>query len=261
MPELPDVECFRRSLRNLRGRRVRAVRVEAPGMLEGLGPDQLARALAGKRFREIGRRGKHLLAGLEGGGALTLQFGMSGRPELLEPGQPEPPYTRLAIALDRGALAVADPRKLGHVGFAVDLDEWLRQRELGPDALALPADAFAALLRGSRAGLKSLLMDQRALAGIGNVYSDEILFQARMHPARRARDLTGAEARRLYHCIHAVLETAVDSAAEPERMPPGYLIHYRRKDAHCPRCDTALERLSFSGRHAWICPRCQPEPG
>ncbi|HYW04842.1 MAG TPA: DNA-formamidopyrimidine glycosylase family protein [Gammaproteobacteria bacterium] len=260
MPELPDVECFRRSLTDLPGRRVRAVRVEAPAMLEGLEPARLAHGLEGRRFHDVTRRGKHLLVQLEGGGALALHFGLSGRPALLEPGQPAPRYTRLAIALDRGALVVADPRKLGHVALTDDVDEWLHEHDLGPDALALSAEDFATRLSDSRAGLKSLLMDQRALAGIGNIYSDEILFQARMHPARRARDLSGTQARRLYDCMHAVLETAIDSGAEPDRMPPGYLIHYRRKGARCPRCDTPLERLSFSGRHAWICPRCQPAP-
>ncbi len=262
MPELPEVECFTRRLQErLPGRCVRSLRVTAPAMLEGLTPGACARAVTGRCVKRVTRHGKHLLVVFEQDTTLALHFGLSGEPRVLADGETAPPHTRLALVLDRGCLVVTDPRKLGRIAVAESPAAYLDAHGLGPDALGLSAVRLGALLEASRSGLKSFLMNQSVLAGIGNVYSDEILFQARLHPRRPAAGLSAGAVRRLHRCLDRVLATAIAAGADPDRMPGRFLIHYRHPGARCPRCGGALQRLTVGSRHAWLCPRCQPQAG
>jgi len=262
MPELPDVAQFKSYLdsTSLR-RRVTAVRGLDADLVRDMSAARLRKAVAKRRFVSSQRHGKYLLVGLDDGRFLVLHFGMTGFLKASKQGEETPSHARAVFVLDDGYhLAYACQRKLGQL-TVVDGPEELAQRHgLGPDALddALTVDALAERLEGSRAMIKSALMNQQLLAGIGNVYSDEILFHSRMHPKRPAGRLDRKGLRALHRNMRKVLHKAIECRAEIERLPRGYLLPHRDTDDDCPRCGGELDTLKVGGRTAWLCPRCQP---
>ncbi len=266
MPELPDVEIFRRVLeRHGLDRIVTAVEVSDPRIVADVGPAALARALAGDRLVATRRHGKNLFAARGRGGHLWMHFGMTGS---LEPFREEPPaHARVLFRFAQGPhLAFVDQRRLGRVGLVEDIGAWLQAQGIGPDALdpSLTAGWFAAALGDGRRSVKAALMDQGLVAGIGNVYADEILFQAGLRPDVPVSALDGSWRERLFGVMREVLRTAVDRGAAAERyverLPDDYLTKRREKGAHCPRCGTPLETLRIGGRTSYFCPRCQIDP-
>ena len=267
MPELPEVERFRRLAQRRSGRTIERVSIGDPGMLEGFSPARLRRCLKGARIGPVRRHGKQLLFGVSGAGCLALHFGTNGSLRLLRADEPDPRFVRLSLVLTGGErLAYLNPRRIGNVRFADDADAFIAKSGLGPDALDRRFDraAMAALFAGRKRDVKSILMDQERVAGIGNLYSDEILFQARVHPSTSGAALGRAEVARLHAATKRVLRAAIKSAADaeqaPERLPRGFLLRDRHRGGHCPRCGTALATLRRGGRTAYFCPRCQRRP-
>ncbi len=264
MPELPDVETFRRYF-DAHGlnRRIAHTRVEAEDLLEEMTPQGLGRRLKDHSFTESRRHGKYLFAQRElEEDWLVLHFGMSGFLRALEEGEELPSHAGVALEFeDGGTLAYVAPRKLGRIGWTRSPEAFAADHELGPDALAIDRPAFVSAVRAHRGGTKCWLMDQSAIAGIGNIYSDEMLFQAGIHPKRQGRALSPAEAEGLYEQMREVLKQAIAAQARPEDLPKGYLLPLRGEPASCPRCDGSLTRIKACGRTAWFCPRCQPEGG
>lgn len=267
MPELPEVEMFKRGAADkCRGRVVREVIVSDPGILEGISARDLERRLTGKRLRSSRRYGKHLFIELDGGGALAMHFGMNGSLALVAEGEADPPYARLQLRLDKGdRLAYVNPRRIGRASLAESAEAFVAEAGLGPDVLdpAFKPEAFAAILAAGKRDIKSVLMDQVLMAGIGNIYSDEILFQARIYPGIAAAKLKGERVAQLFRVMRKTLETAIESGAGSERatdrLPKGFLIPRRRRGGRCPRCDTALATIKHGGRTCYYCPRCQPK--
>jgi formamidopyrimidine-DNA glycosylase len=189
---------------------------------------------------------------------LRLHFGMTGDLVLVADEEDDPPFTRVAFHLSgRRRLLVVDQRRLGEVDVVDDVDADIADHGLGPDALDLDPRDLASLLRGSRAGLKALLMDQSAVAGLGNIYSDEILFQARLDPRAPAARVGDAGVHRLHRQLHRVVDRAVQAGADPDDMPRGWLLHARGNGAPCPRGNGPIERFSLGGRHGFWCKACQ----
>jgi formamidopyrimidine-DNA glycosylase len=224
--------------------------------------------LDGARLVASWRHGKHLLLGLQPPGWLTLHFGMNGLLRHFAEGESDPPYDRVRFDFADGHhLAYVNPRLFGGVGLATDVDAFITEEGLGPGALDALFDftAFERALAGRKRDVKSHLMDQAVIAGIGNIYSDEILFQARIYPRTRADRLTINAKRDSFSCIKEVLQTAVDAEAGTERLvdqlPKTFFIPYRQNAARCPRYGGEVEAVKFSGRTAYYCPRCQPDPG
>ena len=265
MPELPEVELFKRHLdRTSLGRRIRGVRVMDARILGRPSPARLSAKIAGARLRSSRRHGKHLLVALGPPGWLAMHFGMNGSLRYFAKPEAEPKYDRVRLDFADGShLAYVNPRLLGRVELVEDPAGFIARERLGPDALErrLTEAVFTRLLAGRRRDLKSVLMDQSVVAGIGNIYSDEILFQARLHPRARADRLDKAGLRRLYGKMRSVLRTAVRSGAGSEqmldRLPRGFLLPERRKGGRCPRCGGAIASIKFAGRSAYYCPRCQ----
>ncbi|MFW6322336.1 MAG: Fpg/Nei family DNA glycosylase [Guyparkeria sp.] len=259
MPELPDVETFRRTLdHHGLGRPVRRTTVSAPDLLADISPQSLGRLLKNHPLAETRRHGKVLFAAREGrDGWLVLHFGMSGSLVMLEGRDAPPEHAGLVIAFDLGGFAYVSPRRLGMIGWTQSPEAFVASRGLGPDALAVDRERFVPDLRGHRGAIKCWLMDQARLAGIGNVYSDEILFHAGIHPKRAGNTLDEPEAKRLYEAMRRVLEQAVAARADPARLPDGYLLPRREKGGRCPRCGEALATARACGRTAWYCPGCQ----
>jgi formamidopyrimidine-DNA glycosylase len=269
MPELPDVEMFKRLVqRHCLGQVIERVVVADPGMLEGVAAAALRRRLTHATVRAARRHGKHLFIEVEPPGALVLHFGTNGSLELLAREAADPDYLRLALGFSAGGrLAYINPRRLGGIGWASSPEQFIAEAELGPDALDRKFDfaAFSRILGERKRDIKSVLMDQALMAGIGNLYSDEILFQAALHPNRRSNELDERERKRLFDSIKNVLKRAVESGAGSEhgieRLPRGFLLPERHRGGHCPRCGGPLATLKRGARTSYFCPRCQPEPG
>ena len=267
MPELPDVELNKQHLdMNCLGRTIRQVVVRDARILGGISAAELARRLEGARITASRRHGKHLLVDLGPPGWLTLHFGMTGSLGHFTDDEQDPPYDRVRLDFADGHhLAYINARLLGRVGLTADADKFITAQGLGPDALDPRFDlaAFEQVLAGRKRDAKSLLMDQEVVAGIGNIYSDEILFQARLNPRTRCDRLDADGRRRLFGRLKDVLETAIASGAGAERLvdrlPRSFLIPHREKGGQCPRCGGEIARAKFSGRTAYYCPRCQPE--
>lgn len=266
MPELPDVEIFRRHLEDTSlNRRIEQVDVLDAGLLEKVTPTALAQRLRGRRFTQSRRHGKHLLVAVNAAAWMTLHFGMTGSLQFFADGEVRPRHCRIRFDFAAGGhLAYVNVRRLGHVGLVRDPDAFIRESALGPDALDPDFDhvAFEAALRAKpRSKVKAFLMDQSVIAGIGNIYSDEILFQAGLHPNTKVIALDRPTTRRLFATMRGVLKTAIACGAGSEialaRMPKGFLLPERRDGADCPRCGAAIARMKTGGRHAYFCPRCQ----
>ena len=266
MPELPDVEVYRRRLASAtRRRRIEAASVRDPDLLVGVGAHRLDRALGGVSVGGTRRHGKNLYLTTRGGPHLRLHFGMTGDLVVVPartPTEDEPRHTRVALSLSGGRRVLfVDQRKLGEVELVEDVDDDIERRGLGPDALALSMTELAGVLRESRGALKPTLMDQGRIAGLGNIYSDEILFQARLDPRAPAASVGTSGVRRLHRQLRRVLERAIDG--EVRSFPRGWLIHRREDGAECPRGNGQVRRFSSAGRHGYLCPVCQshPDPG
>jgi formamidopyrimidine-DNA glycosylase len=256
MPELPDVEGFRRVLEGVRGRTVRDVDVRDAGVLRGVSAPRLRRRLSGRRLRRPQRHGKWLVARTDGEPVLLFHFGMTGALVRCRPDDPPHPHDRVVLDLGAEQIRFRDQRKLQGIRLGDDatVDRLLARQ--GPDAARIDQAGFDEVLRGRAARVKSVLMDQEALAGLGNLLSDEILWRARVHPARRARDLTGGERRRM----RTEMRKVISSATRAGRVPPrdSWLTGRRdRPQPDCPRCGTRLRRDRVAGRSTVWCPDCQ----
>lgn len=261
MPELPDVELFRRSFeKTALDREIKSISAEK-SMLEGISETDLEKAFAGKKFSSAIRHGKHMFGGTgESGPWMVIHFGMTGFLVYLQTDQQPPKHCRmLATFADGGKLAFDCRRKLGRIRLAADIKNFVRDMDLGPDALdeKLDFEEFERRLAGTRGAVKSALMNQSVISGLGNIYTDEILFHAGIHPRRKLADISKSEMETLYRTMHRVLAAAIEAGAEPERMPANFLIRNRQPQAPCPNCGSPVEKIAVSGRNGYCCPVCQ----
>jgi len=259
MPELPDVAEFKRYFDStVLRKRIRGAQVLDRRMLDGVTPAALDRFLRGTIFTGTRRHGKNLFAFTRrGGGALRMHFGMTGWLEWFRSKAEPPRHTRVRIDFAGGrSLGIVDQRILGCVGIVGDADAFIADRRLGPDALDGEFEPFRQRIRRRRSDLKSALMDQTVIAGLGNIWSDEVLFQARMHPGRPVDRTSDAELRRLFEVIRKVMRAAVDHRADFDAMPD-FFLHHRYEGARCPRCGGRIKPIKLAGRRGWFCGKCQ----
>lgn len=276
MPELPEVETTLRAL-DVAGRTVLAVRgIDYPPTVAPAAPEAFLQAVCNRRILGARRRGKYLLLQLEQEAVLAVHLRMSGRLLQLR-GRPEPDrHTRLILDLDDGSsLVLRDPRKFARA--RVLSREELRKLDaaLGPEPFSICRDAaawLARLARHPRRRLKALLMDQHFVAGVGNIYADEALHRACLHPLRLVSSLSPEEALRLGNALAEVLEEAI--AAEGTTLADGAyrfgegrsgsfhlrLRVYGRAGKPCFRCGTPIVRIPFGARSSYYCPSCQRLP-
>ena len=265
MPELPDVEIFRRRLdAHAMDRTIAEVCVLDERLLDQVTFRQLKRALMGHRIVATKRHGKHLLVELDIGSLLSLHFGMTGEVVPLQAAEHLPRYTALQLVFNDGTgIAITSRRRLGHIGLAKTLAAFIESHNLGADALepALDRSSFRAALGSARSAIKSSLMDQAKLCGIGNIYSDEILFQASLNPRRKVGALDASETDRLFKTVRRVLQEAVARGVLSEgpegAVPNGWLLAHRETGGQCPRCGKALQTSKIGGRTAYFCASCQ----
>ncbi len=276
MPELPEVETIARDLRaaGLVGRVLACARVYWPRSVAEPEVEEFCRRLAGRRIAGVGRRGKFLVFALGGGGELLLHLRMSGRLELCRPGAARRPHEHVVLRFeDGGELRFHDTRKFGRLYLTEDAGRILGR--IGPEPLeaSFTAAWLIRALRPRRRRIKPLLLDQGFLAGLGNIYTDEALWEAGIHPGRRADTLSAAEAARLHRAIRRVLRRGLDnlgtslgtgkanyySVGGRRGRNADALRVFRRTGEPCPRCRTPIARILLGGRGTHFCPTCQPE--
>jgi formamidopyrimidine-DNA glycosylase len=274
VPELPEVETVARALSGpLAGSRIEAVEVLRPDLLTEP-EEKFRRGLTSRRIGEVGRRGKNLVFSLSGPQLLVINLGMTGR--LLFAGKnAEPPrstHPGLRLHLHPGGTLIYDDiRRFGRIRRLSPRAWALESERLGPEPLdpALSAVAFQERLSRSRTPVRSWLLDQSRLAGVGNIYANEALFRAGIHPARPARSLSPGEAGNLLKALRETLAEAIRARGTTlrdfrtaEGDPGGYgpfLRIYGQEGSVCPVCGSLVERMVLSKRSAFFCPRCQPK--
>lgn len=259
MPELPDVEAFRRYLlQTCEGRTVSRVQVFDETLLRGVTRQHLGRVLTRHRVVGARRHGKHLFVEMAGTQWLVLHFGMTGHLEHGSAHAPVPEHTRLVLLFTDGTrLCHVDVRRLGFATLTADPEKYVDAVDLGPDALELSEADLRHRLQSRRGGVKAALMDQSLVAGIGNIYADEILFQARVDPQAGAADLDRPAYRRLHRQMERVLHLAADRDADPRRLPRTWLLPHREDGAPCPRGNGTIRKYRSGGRGGYFCPACQ----
>lgn len=272
MPELPEVETVVRGLRrSVVGRQVREVCLSGKPLRRPVAPDFAGR-LRGRMIRRVGRRGKYLVFVLDPPGYWLAHLGMSGRLCCKPHAEPPEKHTHAVIRLSDGSeLHYRDPRRFGFLAlYDVARPEMVPElRALGADPLGRDFDGerLGRALARSRRDIKSFLLDQKQIAGIGNIYACEALFRARIHPARRCNTIAHREACRLAQALRKVLREAiehrgtslsdfVDSAGRPGDHG-SYLCVYAREGERCRRCRTPIARMIQGNRSSFFCPRCQ----
>jgi formamidopyrimidine-DNA glycosylase len=275
MPELPEVESVRRQLEPaLVGRRFERVRIHDPRLVRPYDPAEVAAEIEGERVGAVGRRGKYLIVRFESGRVLLIHLRMTGSLLRLPSGSlPDDPHRRAVVRLDDGSdVAYRDVRRFGTWLLLEpgEAEPYLDAR-VGDEPLdtLFTAARLGERLAGRRTSLKAALLDQRTLAGLGNIYVDEALWRARLSPLRPATSLDRAELRRLHRGIRAALEHGLarqGSTLRDYRLPDGSggsmqdeFRVYGRREEPCVRCGTPIARTQVAGRTTWFCPKCQPE--
>jgi formamidopyrimidine-DNA glycosylase len=274
MPELPEVETVARGLRtSLVGRTIVGVEVRWPRSVVPPDPAVFAQRLTDRTIAGVGRRGKWLVIALNGGDTLLVHLRMSGRLVLESEACLEDRHLRVLLFLDGGQrLRFSDQRKFGRLVLTADPQEVLG--DLGPEPLGddLTPERLGEMLARRRGRIKPLLLNQRFLAGLGNIYADEALWRAGVHPLRQADTLNPAEVRRLHRAIRSVLQAAIASGGTtlPDRKYQqadgragefaGRLAVYGRAGHPCSRCGATVERIRVGQRGTHFCPLCQTLP-
>ena len=259
MPELPDIEIFKRYVdATSLHQKIRKVEVRNEKVLGAASARKLQSTLQGHTFDSTRRHGKNLFVRLDDGGWMLMHFGMTGSLAYFESPDDEPPHSRLLFAFENGHhLAFDDARMFGKVDLIEGPEAYARDKELGPDPLDLDAASFRERLRGTTGGIKATLMNQKMLAGIGNLYSDEILFQARIHPRTSVAQLDDPTLQTLHKETLRVLNKAIEREAYPQELPDSFLLSHRQEGARCPRGNGQIHKLQAAGRTSYFCPICQ----
>jgi formamidopyrimidine-DNA glycosylase len=277
MPELPEVETIRRQLAPLvEGRRLTSIEILDPRWSRPLTPDELEQALTGRRIVRLGRRGKYLLWSFDGDVHLAQHLRMTG--SVLSEPDPEQAHVgvRIELSATRPArprrLAIVDPRRFGTgellLGGAAVEQFFAARLGLEPFDERFTADHLRSLAKGRTAPIKAFLLDQRRIAGVGNIYADEALFRAGVHPRRPAGKLSGEQYERLRASVIAALSAGIDArgaSIDDFRHVDGvrgsfqdqFLVHLREGEP-CGQCGATVVKMVVGGRGTYVCETCQP---
>ena len=261
MPELPSVELFRRYVTDTSLHQpIRQVDIIDEYILDDTTPEQLEDGLTDRRFRAAQRHGKYLFLAIDEP-LMAMHFGMTGQPIFLQPDDESPEHTRLLISFENNnQLAYDCQRRLGRIALATEMAAFIQHKNLGPDALSITWEQFQRIFQPKHSMLKPALMAQHAVAGIGNIYADEIVFQTGLHPETTIDQLDDTMLHDVYQAMQDILQTAVSRRIARAALPDSYLATRRSPDEPCPRCGTPLQRIQVSGRSSYVCTQCQSRP-
>ena len=256
MPELPEAEANRRRVEaHCLNRTIGRVVLGNDTKHVELPTEEERDALTGRQFTETRRHGKLIFAGSSTGPWIAVHLGMSGslRPWDADDGPPD--YARITFEFEGDRrLSFRCPRKLGWVNVTDDPDAYVAGRGFGPDALKIGRDTFRDVIGSSKGALKSALIQQKKLAGIGNLWSDEILYRTGLMPDATGTDLSEAKLDEVFDQMHAVLDAVSDTDMDYSKLPDDWLIHHRTAGDDCPRCGGTIAKKTVGGRTAYHCP-------
>jgi formamidopyrimidine-DNA glycosylase len=277
VPELPEVETVVRDLRPLLvKKRITAAAASDRSLRRTRGDAWSLEALVGHTFQEVRRRGKWIVLALSGDRSLVIHLGMTGRLTVVAEEEPVEPHTHLTLGLRPGRrqLRFNDVRRFGSASFFAGqeaLERFFAEVSLGPEPFDLAAAEWRDRLAATRRSLKAVLLDQRVLAGVGNIYADESLYEARLPPTRLACDVSSADAERLRKAVVKVLTRAIERRGSSIRNYVGgsglkgeYQDEFRvygRAGDPCRRCRAPIVGIRLAGRSTHYCPRCQTSDG
>lgn len=276
MPELPEVETVARGLREtILGRQILSVRLNKTDFIDD--PAALERNLPGRRIEAVERYGKFMLLRLSSssdngsGASLLVHLGMTGHFAPKAAASPSEKHTHVWFALDDGReLRYTDARRFGRMAYLAGEELRAELQRFGAEPLEISDAEFARRMGGRRARIKALLLDQSVLRGVGNIYADESLWRAKIHPARLGSSLSAGQAAALCRALREILRKAIhlrgssiSDFLDVEGEPGDYQLHHRaygREGKKCRRCGALIRRAIVAGRSSYFCPRCQPAP-
>jgi len=256
MPELPDVEVFRREVaEDTVGEVISSVSIGIPGMIKFISPSDLSASLKKQKIAGTRRHGKNLFLKTKSGPFLRIHFGMTGYLEYEDDDQELHKHTCLALHFKSGKrLSFIDPRKFGAVEFIDNFNDFLHKAHIGPDVETLSAAKFEELVTSRRGQIKPVLMDQSLMSGLGNVYTDELLFQAGIHPEVKVDKLNHKSILVIYKKMKAVIKEAIKDHALRDKLPKKFLIHSRHSGSPCPLCRKGkIKMKTIGGRSTYFC--------
>ena len=259
MPELPEVETFKRYLdQTSLNQVIKGIQVTDSRILN-TEENYLRKSTIGKRFETSIRHGKYLLIDLKPR-FLVLHFGMSGDLEYYNNKNEPPKFSKVIFQFNNGYnLAYISIRMFGKVSIVESFEEFLKEKKLGPDAYKMTFEEFHEAIQKRTAIAKNVLLNQSFIAGVGNIYSDEILFRTKIHPKTNINSLSDNKVKDLYDNIISVLDFGIKKKGDLSTYPNEFLIPHRKKEEKCPICNSNITRFEISGRHAFYCPSCQKE--
>jgi len=259
MPELPEVETFKRYLdQTSLDQIIKEIQVTDNRILN-TEEDYLRKSLIGKKFVTSIRHGKYLLVHLKPR-FLVMHFGMSGALEYYNKKNDPPKFSKVIFQFNNGFnLAYISVRMFGKVSVVDSFEDFLREKKLGPDAYKMTFNEFQLAVQRRSAIVKNALLNQSFIAGVGNIYSDEILFRSKIHPRTNINSLNESKIKELYGNIIDVLEFGIKKKGDLSTYPKEFLIPHRKKEEKCPICNSDITRFEISGRHAFYCPSYQKE--
>jgi formamidopyrimidine-DNA glycosylase len=257
MPELPDVEGFRRYFEQTAlNKKIVETDLSAPKMLKEIDPEDFVIHTEGYKFISASRHGKYLFAGLNNGKYLMLHFGMTGYLVYFKDEEEASSYIYLKFKLSNGFyIAYDNRRKFGAIMLLDNMEEFISSKGLGTDPLKgkFTLSDYLKLTEGKTGSLKSLLMDQSVIAGIGNLYSDEIAYQAGIHPSASFSTLNADKKKLIYRKMMSILKAAVKKDGELSALPDKYLLNHRKEGDKCPICGGNIIHKTIAGRTSYFC--------
>ncbi|MFP4377597.1 MAG: Fpg/Nei family DNA glycosylase [Spirochaetales bacterium] len=269
MPELPDVAIQKQYLdATALHAPIVDVIVKSKKIIKGVSARRFRSALVGAEFASSSTYGKYLFVALENNRKsqrewLMLHFGMTG---FLEYGKErfgaddssEQKHARLEVTFRNGYhLSFVNKRLLGKASLIESPESFIEKKRLGPDAMKIAIEHFRTIVSEHSAAIKSTLMNQKYICGLGNVYTDEILYHSGIHPERKSDGLSEDEVSTLYEAMHEVVAIAIEHKADPSKMPDDFLLPHREEGETCPRCRGTIEKIKVNGRSTYVCPACQ----
>ncbi len=256
MPEMADIEVLKRRFNEeLKGQTVTAVKILNPALVK---VTELDMKLTGKKILESRRYGKYLFTKIDASGWLVFHFGLTGHITFeKDPEKKLPASAMLVISLSNLQLIYTASHVFGAVSWCETPEDFIGEKKLGPDAGAVSEEEFFEIMRPLKGAVKPSLMDQHKLAGVGNVYADEILFQAGIHPQVPVKSLTEGSLKEIYKQLHRVHTEAVKVDAVRTNMPDWSLLRIRKTSRKCPKCSGELKMIPVNNRETLFCPYCQ----
>ena len=257
MPELPEVEMFKQYLDKTSLKQVIKDIQVTDNRILNTEESHLISNLKGKRFESSIRHGKYLLVYLKPR-YLVMHFGMSGDLEYYDNKNDPPKFSKVIFQFDNGfSLAYISIRMFGKVSIANSIEEFIENKKLGPDAYKMTFEDFQEAVQRRSAIAKNALLNQSFIAGVGNIYSDEILFRTKIHPKTNINTLSDSKVKELFANIKEVFEFGIKKKGDLSTYPNEFLIPHRKKEEKCPICNSDITRFEISGRHGFYCQSCQ----